>query len=209
MVSISAPSMAKTNGAPGMCGFASAGPVGPGVRRNVGSRYVHKNRDGGRPIRQLELLECLRNDRIRELMILRLVLVLSVNFSANTSVMSFLHIGRQRSRIGSQDSLTEGLYHAGLIDRRDRSKGKLVEQNVPARGAVRFDQNLEFRRPARRPGPGRRSRSRPAPRCRGCPWWRPACRLSCRRVLRSRRRQTRLVPATRLSSDELFDPFGS
>ncbi len=113
-------------------------------RRNVGSRYVHKNRDGGRPIRQLELLECPRNDRIRELMILRFGVGVVGEFQREHIGDELLHIGRQRSRIGSQNSLTEGLHHAGLIDRRDRSKGKLVKQNVPARGAVRFDQNLEF-----------------------------------------------------------------
>src|SRR5437762_5712066 len=42
-----------------------------------------------------------------------------------------------------------------------------------------------------RPAPAHRNRSRPAPRYRGCPWSRPACRSSCRHAWRWRRRRTR------------------
>ena len=112
-------------------------------RRDAGGQ-VHDNREGTRPIRQFDRRECLRNDRIRELMILRLGVGIVGEFQREHVGDELLHIGRQRSRIGRQNSLAEGLDHSGLIHRRDRRKGNLVEQNIPARGAVRFDQNLEF-----------------------------------------------------------------
>src|SRR5258705_9350395 len=56
MVSISAPSTATTNGAPGMCGLASVGPVGPGVGVTAGGGALTKNRRGGAPPPPLELL---------------------------------------------------------------------------------------------------------------------------------------------------------
>src|SRR5216684_700019 len=60
-----------------------------------------------------------------------------------------LHLGRKRGRRDADQALTDVYLLPGLIDRRDRRKRALLEQNVRSRGAVRFDQNLESR--SRRP----------------------------------------------------------
>ena len=56
-----------------------------------------------------------------------------------------LQVGRQR-RIGDADlALTDIDLLSGLIDRRDRRKRGLVEQNVGTGMAVRLNQDLEYR----------------------------------------------------------------
>ena len=160
--------------------------------------------------RHLNVWNGMRNDRVGE-MLDELGVGIGVvgEFLREHIGDELLQFGRQRT-VGVADAvLVDVDLLPGPVDGRDRLQRGLVEQDVGAGGAVRLDQNLEFRPSGRPFWPGTLksiSTSTAVPRMPMVATGVSTFMSPCLAVSPATKE---MVPATRLISEELFDPLGS